>query len=192
MNEKNSSLPNLPLASDPGGAAISFADAPGPTLCGDFDIRIDRHGTWYYHGSAIRRGELVKLFATVLSRDGNGDYWLTTPAERGRIEVEDLPFLAVGLSVSGGGRDQVVVLTTNIDETVTIGRENPLKMSFHPDTGEPAPSVVLGKGIEARIVRSLYYELVDLGREERDGNEIVYGIWSGGTFFPLGKLDPES
>mgnify|MGYP003693630191 CR=1 FL=1 len=43
---------------------------------------------------------LVKLFASVLRRETDGRYWLVTPAERGRIEVEDVPFLAVALDAS--------------------------------------------------------------------------------------------
>src|SRR5271169_3427432 len=70
-----------------------------PIDCGDLDMRIARDGTWFYHGSPIGRIALVKLFASVLRRELDGCYWLVTPAERGRIEVEDVPFLAVALSV---------------------------------------------------------------------------------------------
>ena len=74
-----------------------------PIDCGDFDIRIARDGTWFYRGSPINRLALVKLFASVLRRDADGSYWLVTPAERGRITVEDAPFLAVALTVAGKG-----------------------------------------------------------------------------------------
>jgi hypothetical protein len=63
--------------------------------CGDFSIRIARDGTWFYRGSPIGRKELVCLFASVLKRDEGGVYWLETPVERGRIDVEDAPFVAV-------------------------------------------------------------------------------------------------
>ena len=86
-----------------------------------YQIRIDRDGTWYYHGSPIRRMELVKLFSTVLRRDEAGDYWLVTPAERGRIQVDEVPFTAVGLTVRGEGDTQELIFRTNLDVEVTAG-----------------------------------------------------------------------
>ena len=69
-------------------------------------MRIARDGTWYYRGSAINRLPLVKLFASVLRREDDGSYWLVTPVERGQIEVEDVPFVAVELAGEGSGRDR--------------------------------------------------------------------------------------
>src|SRR3546814_4800113 len=80
-----------------------------------YDIRIARDGTWFHEGAPIGRKALVKLFASVLWRD-DGGYWLRTPAEQGRIEVEDAPFTAVELSVKGEGRDQVLAFRTDLDE----------------------------------------------------------------------------
>src|ERR1044072_2409842 len=84
-----------------------------PDLCGDFQMRIDRNGTWYYRGSPIGRAALVKLFSTVLRRDADGVHWLTTPVENGRIDVEDAPFIAVEMIAEGAGRDQVIRFRTN-------------------------------------------------------------------------------
>ena len=89
-----SSLPGNPAAAPADGQARGpkgFRLKPGQVLCGDLDMRIDRNGVWYHHGSPIGRKELVRLFSTVLRRDEAGDYWLITPAEVGRIEVEDAP-----------------------------------------------------------------------------------------------------
>src|SRR4051794_26233004 len=80
-----------------------------PIDCGDLEMRIARDGTWFYRGSPIGRLPLVKLFASVLRREADGRYWLVTPAERGRIEVEDVPFLAVEVTVEGEGRDQRLI-----------------------------------------------------------------------------------
>src|ERR671923_724979 len=99
--------------------AVSTGDRVGSSarqqFCGDIDIRIGRDGTWFYHGSPIGRKPLVKLFASVLRREANGEYWLVTPAERGRVEVEDAPFVAVELAVEGSGYDQVLRFRTNLD-----------------------------------------------------------------------------
>ncbi|MDP6951921.1 MAG: DUF1285 domain-containing protein, partial [Alphaproteobacteria bacterium] len=82
-------------------------------LCGDIDIRIGRDGTWFYHGSPIGRKPLVRLFASVLRREADGDYWLVTPVERARIRVDDAPFLAVAMAVHGSGRDQRLEFHSN-------------------------------------------------------------------------------
>ena len=160
----------------------------GPMLCGDIDMRIDRNGTWYYHGSPIGRQELVKLFASVLKRDEFGDFWLITPVEKTRIQVENAPFLAVELFREGYGKDQILTIRTNIDEKTVIDTDHPLEVEFDPVTQEPAPYITLRDGIRARLSRPVYYELVELGEEATHKHEIFYGIWSCKTFFPLGKL----
>src|SRR6266481_5914992 len=89
-----------------------------PIDCGHFDIRIARDGTWFYRGSPIARPALVRLFSTVLRRDADGGYWLATTVERGRITVDDAPFVAVELAVEGEGRAQALIFRTNIDDIV--------------------------------------------------------------------------
>ena len=100
-----------------------------PVECGDLPFLIRRDGTWLYRGSPIGRKELVCLFASVLKRDEEGEFWLETPAERGRIEVEDAPFLAVELDWTGCGRDQVLTFRTNVDELITAGPEHPIRIA---------------------------------------------------------------
>jgi hypothetical protein len=162
-----------------------------PLDCGHFDIRIARNGTWYYRGSPIARMPLVRLFSTVLRREPDGTYWLVTPAERGRITVEDAPFMALELTVEGEGQAQSLIFRTNVDDTVAADRAHPLRVATDPDTGEPHPYILVRDGLEARVSRSVFYELVALGTEERVGEEMLYGVWSRGAFFPLGNLDIE-
>ncbi|HYB08090.1 MAG TPA: DUF1285 domain-containing protein [Alphaproteobacteria bacterium] len=174
------------------------AKPPFQPFCGDIDIRIGRDGTWYYRGSPIGRPALVKLFASVLKRDEAGDYWLVTPAERGRIKVDDAPFTAVELTAEGEGRTRSLHFRTNLDETVTVGADHPIRLCHDPASGEPRPYVLARPGIgacpglEALIVRSVYYQLVEIGVEEPVKGENLYGVWSRGHFFPLGRLDDRS
>ncbi|KAB2854749.1 MAG: DUF1285 domain-containing protein [Bauldia sp.] len=160
-------------------------------ICGDFGLFIRRDGTWFYRGSPIGRKPLVKLFASVLRRDDAGDYWLITPAEKGRIEVEDVPFLAVEASIAGTGREQTVTLRTNLDEIVTVGREHPLRVASDPMTGAPAPYVLVRDRLEARLARPVFYELVERGEESVEDGRRILGVWSGGAFFRLGAIDGE-
>ena len=161
-----------------------------PIDCGDLNLRIAHDGTWFYRGSPIGRSALVKLFASVLRRGVDGRYWLVTPAERGLIEVEDAPFLAVELSVASTGDHQLLIFRTNLDEFVTAGPDNPLRLETAA-SGEPAPYILVRPGLEARIARPVFYELVELGCEEQVGDTTQFGVWSKGKFFPLGEPGPD-
>jgi hypothetical protein len=156
--------------------------------CGDFDIRIARDGTWYYRGSPIGRKPLVKLFSTVIRRDEQGDYWLVTPAERGRILVEDAPFTAVECEVTGAGRDRVLKFRNNVDDWVEAGADHPVRVAEDPVTGEPSPYILVRDNLEALIVRPVFYQLVEQAVEYRQDGTDYLGLWSKGEFFPLGRL----
>lgn len=167
------------------------ADGPPfewPDRCGTFDIRIDRDGVWYYRGSPIRRLALCRLFSTVLRRDADGAYWLVTPVEAGRIEVEDVPFTAVEIRSTGSGPDREITLRTNLDDIVTVDFEHPIRVDCAPGSDEPRPYVTVRDGLEARLLRPVFYELVDLGEPARRDGETILGVWSGGTFFRLGAI----
>jgi len=154
--------------------------------CGAFEIRIARDGTWYHQGSPIGRKPLVRLFASVLQRRPDGAFWLVTPYESGWIEVEDAPFVAVLCAVEGAGRDQVLTFTTNLDETLRADAQHPIIMRGSSDA--PAPYVVVRPGLEARIARAVFYQLVDLAALEAVEGAERLGVWSAGTFF---VLEPE-
>jgi uncharacterized protein len=165
---------------------LPVAAPPRVVERGDFAIRIARDGTWYYRGSAIDRLPLVKLFASVLRREVDGRYWLVTPAERGRIEVDDVPFLAVTLTAIGRGRQQRLMMTTNLDEIVTAGPEHPLRVETSA-SGETVPYILVRDGIEARLSRAALYDLVECGSEEPAEAGRAFGVWSDGVFFRLGE-----
>lgn len=161
-----------------------------PDLCGDFQMRIDRNGTWYYRGSPIGRAALVKLFSTVLRKDADGAHWLTTPVENGRIEVEDAPFIAVEMLAEGTGRDQVIRFRTNVDDMVTLDGDHGLRIAEAAD-GEPRPYIHVRKGLEARIARPVFYHLIERGEPDpvqAKSGAGQFGVWSAGQFFPLGPL----
>ena len=162
--------------------------AGGQQMCGDIDMRIARDGTWHYMGSPIGRMPLVKLFASVLNRDNSGDFWLITPAEMCRIQVDDAPFTAVEMTVAGSAERQVLVFRTNLDEIVTVGAANPLRVEINSDTQAPAPYVTVRDGLDALISRAVFYELVEIAEARDDGSADVLGVWSSGEFFEIGSL----
>ncbi len=176
----------------PGSAGLPLVEAAGrPRVEHDhFDIRIDRRGQWHYRGSPINRKELVCLFASVLKRDANGEYWLETPAERGRITVEDAPFLAVELwwkdcDCGDGKPRQCLTFRTNLDQMVTASEAHPITVHTCPETGEPRPYITVRPGLEAKINRAVFYELCALAQPEQVAGQEMMGVWSEGVFFPI-------
>jgi hypothetical protein len=151
-----------------------------PEVCGDIDIVIRRDGLWLHEKTPIGRKELVRLFSTVLRKDPDG-YWLVTPVEKMRITVEDAPFRAVRVDCEGGG----LHFLTNVEDEVTAGPENRIRVETDPATGEPAPYLHVRRGLEARIDRAVFYELVELAEERDSAEGPVLGVTSLGAFFPL-------
>ena len=151
-----------------------------PPDCGDLDIRIARDGTWFYLGTPIGRPELVKLFSTILRKDGDR-FVLVTPVEKVGITVDDAPFVAVDFEVSGEEIDQSLTFETNLGDTCVAGPDHPIRVERDPDTGEPAPYVLIRDRLEALIDRKSFYRLVDIGAH----HEGWFGLWSGGQFFPV-------
>ncbi|MDM7970917.1 MAG: DUF1285 domain-containing protein [Paracoccaceae bacterium] len=155
-----------------------------PPFCGDLDMRIARDGTWFYQGTPIGRPGLVRLFSTILRKDGD-QYFLVTPVEKVGITVDDTPFVAVDFDVTGEDRGQRLTFHTNVGDSVTAGPATPLRFVRDPETGEPSPYVMVRAGLEALIDRKSFYRLVELGTEHMvDGTE-WFGIWSDGAFFGI-------
>jgi hypothetical protein len=159
-----------------------------PILLENLSMRIARDGTWYYQGTAINRPALVRLFASALRQEKDGSYWLVTPAERGRVEVEDVPFTAVALRAKGSGPSRKLIFRSNLDEEVIAGEDHPLRIAKGPGSDEAIPYILIRDRLEARILRPVFYHLIEFGEE----NGEQFGVWSSGRFFPLGRLDPES
>lgn len=155
-----------------------------PAHCGEIDMRIARDGTWYHQGSPIGRRELVRLFSTILRKDPDG-FVLVTPAEKMRITVDDAPFIAVLMDVEGEGREQRLRFTTNVGDEVIASAENPIRVETDPETRAPAPYVHIRKGLEARISRTVFYQMADIAVPEEGGDRL--GVWSDGAFFAIGK-----
>ncbi len=155
-----------------------------PPFCGDLDMRIARDGTWHYLGTPIGRFELVRLFSTILRRDGD-DYFLVTPVEKVGITVDDAPFVAVDFEVTNPGPDQVITFQTNVGDFAAAGPEHPIRVERDPDTGEPSPYVLVRDRLEALIDRKSFYRLVDIGTHEPHAGKSWFGLRSQGSFFPI-------
>lgn len=147
-----------------------------PPFCGDLDMHIKRDGTWFYEGTPIGRPGLVKLFSTILWREGD-KYFLVTPVEKVGITVEDAPFVAVDFEQDG----DALRFETNLGDYVLAGPDHPIRVVRDEATGEPAPYVLIRRNLEALIDRKSFYRLVDLGVH----HEGWFGLWSQGAFFGI-------
>ncbi|MEZ5772045.1 hypothetical protein LX70_01779 [Defluviimonas denitrificans] len=155
-----------------------------PPFCGDLDMEIRRDGTWFYLGTPIGRHALVKLFSSILRKDGE-DYFLVTPVEKVGIRVVDAPFVAVDAEVSGEDAHQAITFTTNVEDVVTAGPDHPIRVERDPATGEPSPYVLIRRNLEALIDRKTFYRLVEIGQQREHEGRDWFGLWSGGQFFPV-------
>ncbi len=159
-----------------------------PPFCGDLDMRIATDGTWYYLKTPIGRPALVKLFASVLKREGE-KYFLVTPVEKCGITVDDAPFLAVELQVGEGARGRVLNFRTNVDDWVSCGREHALRFEPEPETGGLKPYLHVRRDLWAKVTRALFYDLVELGEERVIAGEPMFGVASDGEFFVMAPAD---
>lgn len=147
-----------------------------PEFCGDIDMRIKRDGSWDYMGTPISRKRMIKLFSTILRRDGD-DYFLVTPVEKVGIKVDDAPFVAVEMEQD----NDHIIFRTNLDDYVKAGIDYPISVVIDNKTGEPSPYVRVRGNLDALITRSVFYQLAELAKE----HEGRFGVWSSGVFFPL-------
>jgi hypothetical protein len=159
-----------------------------PPYCGDIDMRIASDGTWFYQKTPIGRLPLVKLFASVLKREGDR-HFLVTPVEKCGIAVDDAPFLAVEMRADRGPAGQTLTFRTNVDDWVTCGRDHALRFEPEAGTGGLKPYLHVRRDLWAKLTRALFYDLVALGEEREVEGRPMFGVESQGTFFAMAPAD---
>jgi hypothetical protein len=159
-----------------------------PPFCGDLDMRIAADGTWHYLGTPIGRPAMVRLFASVLKREGDR-YFLVTPVEKVGIKVDDAPFLAVAMEQDGVGKDRTLLFRTNVDDVVRCDADHALRFEPEKGTGGVKPYLHVRRDLWALVTRALFFDLVALGEVRKlDGRE-QFGIASAGAFFPMAPAE---
>jgi uncharacterized protein len=159
-----------------------------PPFCGDLDMRIAADGTWFYLKTPIGRPGLVKLFSSVLKREGE-KYFLVTPVEKCGIHVDDAPFLAVELNVEETNAGRILNFRTNVDDWVACGPAHALRFEPEAGTGGLKPYLHVRRDLWAKVTRALFFDLVELGEERDIGGTAMFGVVSMGTFFPMAPAD---
>ena len=159
-----------------------------PPFCGDLDMRIAADGTWFYLKTPIGRLPLVKLFASVLKREGD-KYFLVTPVEKVGITVDDAPFTAVEMNAEGEGAARTLSFRTNVDDWVTAGPDNALRFEPEDETGGLKPYLHVRRDLWALVTRALFYDLVELGEERDVAGRRMFGVASAGEFYAMAPAD---
>lgn len=162
-------------------------DQWNPPFCGDMDMVIKRDGSWHYMGTPIGRQKLVKLFSTILRKDGD-EYFLVTPVEKVRIQVEDAPFVAVSLEVKQHEQEPMLEFTDNVGNVFVAGEEHPIWVNTNPETQEPSPYIRVRKNLDALIHRNVFYQLVELADHNEIDGKTCLVIHSQGKEFVLGAI----
>ena len=159
-------------------------DQWNPDVNGEIDIQIKHNGDWYYQGSLIQRPAMVRLFSTVLRRDGDL-YFLVTPAEKLLVTVDDAPFTAVSMEVLRDSGVQYLMFTNNVGDKTIAGKNNAIYVIYDSEVDQPRPYIEVRNRLNALILRPVYYQLAEI-IVERDG---YYGVWSDGHYFKLGRVE---
>jgi hypothetical protein len=155
-----------------------------PAYCGEIEMRIAADGTWFYQKTPIGRPALVKLFASIIKREGDR-YFLVTPVEKCGITVDDAPFLAVELRIVAAAAGRLLQFRTNVDDWVDCGPEHPLRFEPEPETGGLKPYLLVRRDLWAKVTRALFFELVELGEERVIDGTAMFGVASGDEFFAM-------
>lgn len=191
--EKEEQKPTLGLDGIAGAVAAGRGKTPpvdqwNPPYCGDIDMRIARDGTWFYQGTPIGRPALVKLFASVLKREGE-HYFLVTPVEKCGIIVDDVPFVAVELNIDDDPAGRRLRFRTNVDDWVACGPGHALRFESDAVTGGLRPYVHVRRDLWAKVSRPLYYDLVHIGEERDEAGTRMFGVASAGVFYAMAPAE---
>ena len=193
QGQTNTNLESLTIAAReatnkaPSGKGLPPVHRWNPPFCGDLDMRIASDGTWFYMGTPIGRQALVRLFSTILKREGD-KHFLVTPVEKVGIRVDDVPFMAVEMVKDNDTRGALLRFRTNVDDWVNCDAVHRLRFTRASDGGL-TPYLHVRADLWAKVTRALYYDLVDLGEERMvDGREL-FGVMSAGEFFPMASAD---
>ena len=161
-----------------------------PPLCENVEMRIDREGRWFFMNSPIGRERMVKLFSKVLRLDEDGEYYLVTPVEKIRVEVEERPFLIIDYQLIKKGKEQLISFETNTSDIFLLDKDHPITVSVNPKTGEPKPYVLVRSNLEGIISRNIYYKLIELAETKKVEGEQILVLKSDNQDFEIGRLGP--
>ena len=193
------------------GRAIPPLEKWHPEQVADMDLIIKANGEWWHEGGHMTRESLVSLFATILWKEENNgtvEYFLKTPVQKLRIQVEDVPLLINDVGIVNEDDNSWLEFTTTTGDVVRLDDEHAIHLNNYIANGKSAdnsvndlnsheenkrsqtdtqirPYMEVRNGLTALIGRNAFYHLTDIGElTERDG-ETILTLQSGGKSYQL-------
>ncbi|AAZ19803.1 conserved hypothetical protein [Psychrobacter arcticus 273-4] len=111
------------------GRAIPPLENWHPEQMDDMDLVIKANGEWWHEGGHMTRESLVSLFATILWKEekkGVTEYFLKTPVQKLRIQVEDAPLLINDVGIVNEDINSWLEFTTTTGDVVRLDDEHPI------------------------------------------------------------------
>ena len=170
-----------------GKKGLPPVDKWNPPFCGDIDLKILRVGRWMYMGTEIKRPAMVRLFSTILRLDPDGEYYLVTPVEKVRIQVEDTPFLIVSMDKLKKENKTSLIFYTSLKDEIILTKKNPISIEVN-DKNEPSPYILVRNNLRGLISRSVYYELIEYAQERTIEDKNFLTIESNNEIFKMFEI----
>ena len=170
-----------------GKKGLPPVDKWNPPFCGDIDLKILRDGRWMYMGTEIKRPAMVRLFSTILRLDSDGEYYLVTPVEKVRIQVEDTPFLIVSMDKLKKENKTSLIFYTSLKDEIILTKKNPISIEVN-DKNEPSPYILVRNNLRGLISRSVYYELIEYAQERTIEDKNFLTIESNNEIFKMFEI----
>lgn len=170
-----------------GKKGLPPVDKWNPPFCGDIDLKILRDGRWMYMGTEIKRPAMVRLFSTILRLDPDGEYYLVTPVEKVRIQVEDTPFLIVSMDKLKKENKTSLIFYTSLQDEIVLTKKNPISIEVN-DKNEPSPYILVRNNLRGLISRSVYYELIEYAQERTIEDKNFLTIESNNEIFKMFEI----
>lgn len=148
-----------------GSETLPPLDRWSPDLSGDIDIRIDTQGRWFHEGRPIERASLVALFARILRREADEYYYLLTPYEKWRIQVEEHPLRIIAVEQVEDGGSECIVVVANNGVRYAISSKHPVCLC----PNDEGAFVQLDHGITAKLERPAWYQLCEWVQSDDQG-----------------------
>lgn len=113
------------------GRAIPPLEKWHPEQVEDMDLTIKANGEWWHEGVHMTRQSLVNLFATILWKEENAgkvEYFLKTPVQKLRIQVEDAPLLINDVGIVDEDDKRWLEFTTTTGDVVRLDDEHTISL----------------------------------------------------------------
>ncbi|OLF35100.1 hypothetical protein BTW00_10030 [Psychrobacter sp. C 20.9] len=182
------------------GRAIPPLEKWHPEDIADMDLIIKANGEWWHEGGKMTRQSLVNLFATILwkeENDGVNEYFLKTPVQKIRIQVEDVPLLINDVGIVKENEVSWLEFVTTTGDVVRLDNEHPIILkAYQPDNAadridesQVRPYMPVRNGLNALIGRNTFYHLTEIGELTEHDGKTMLTLQSGGKSYSMTMPD---